>query len=400
MITSAEIRKKVQRQWRAFLRSHLTGESILPLVIPARRVTGKALSDNFSVVQQWVETLRRGEKKEQKPGYRIEYRQVNHRQLGVQRLPVQIVIESPVDFLFLTGREKDFAVFREQIQKILDQEQALRDLLTRKPQLVLQYRDAWPRLLQVAAWFRDHPRPGCYIREMDISGVDSKFVEAHRGILTEILNIVLPEDAIDHSVRGLAGHGFERRFGLAWDQPLIRFRLLDPDQALSGLSDLSVPLSEFGAFSPPCSRVFITENKISGLSFPSLADAMVIFGLGYGIQCLQEVKWLREKEIWYWGDIDTHGFAMLSQLRGYFPHVRSLLMDRETLLDHRPLWGQEEEGKRCLRDLDHLTDPEHALYLELREDRLGRAVRLEQERIRFSAVRDALDRILAGLELR
>ncbi|BCO10604.1 hypothetical protein GF1_29800 [Desulfolithobacter dissulfuricans] len=71
-----------------------------------------------------------------------------------------------------------------------------------------------------------------------------------------------------------------------------------------------------------------------------------------------------------------------------------------TLLAHRPLWGQEEEGKRCLRDLDHLTDPEHALYLELREDRLGRAVRLEQERIRFSAVRDALDRILAGLELR
>ena len=219
---------------------------------------------------------------------------------------------------------------------------------------------------------------------------------AHRRFIVgigrpgKIMDIVLPEAAIDRSARGLAGHGFERRFGLAWDQPLIRFRLLDPGQTLSGLSDLSVPLSEFGAFSPPWLRVVITENKISGLSFPPLADAMVIFGLGYGIQCLQEVKWLGEKEIWYWGDIDTHGFAMLSQLRGYFPHVRSLLMNRETLLAHRHLWGREEEGKRCLLDLQHLDAAEQRLYKDLQENAFGQAVRLEQERIGFSVVQAAI----------
>ena len=29
--------------------------------------------------------------------------------------------------------------------------------------------------------------------------------------------------------------------------------------------------------------------------------------------------WLLEKEIYYWGDIDTHGFAIFNQLRGFLP---------------------------------------------------------------------------------
>ncbi len=41
------------------------------------------------------------------------------------------------------------------------------------------------------------------------------------------------------------------------------------------------------------------------------------------------------------GDIDTYGFAMLDRLRSYHPHIRSLLMDEATLLQHRPLWGRE-----------------------------------------------------------
>lgn len=62
--------------------------------------------------------------------------------------------------------------------------------------------------------------------------------------------------------------------------------------------------------------------------------AMVIFGAGYGFDNLAEARWLGMLEIHYWGDIDTHGFAILNQLRKYFPHAQSLLMDRETLLAH------------------------------------------------------------------
>ncbi len=391
----ADIRQRALRRWHDFLRAHLTDRPLLPMVIRVGRIGGRALSENFEILRSRLAALRAGEKTAARPGYRIEYRQVNHRRLGEQELPARIVIEEAEDYLAVTGRGPDFARFREISARILEQWPELRELLVRRPGLVLKFASAWPRLLDVAAWLREHPRPGCYIREMDIPGVDSKFVEGHRAILAEILGLVLPPAAIDQDVHGLAGHGFERRFGLAWDQPLVRFRLLDPGLAMAGLRDLSVPLADFRRLDPPCSRVFITENKISGLAFPDLAGAMVIFGLGYGISALQDVPWLgaATRQIFYWGDIDTHGFAILSQVRGYFPAARSLLMDRETLLAHRRLWGREEDSKRHLDPLPHLEKEENSLYLDLRDNRLGDNIRLEQERIRFSVLQQALDTI-------
>jgi hypothetical protein len=139
--------------------------------------------------------------------------------------------------------------------------------------------------------------------------------------------------------------------------------------------------------------VFVTENKITGLSFPELPDSLIIFGLGYGISSMKHAQWLAQREIYYWGDIDTHGFAILSQLRTYFPHTRSFLMDRATLDHFRELWGEEPEAKRCSAALPNLNDSEQALYRLLREDALGVRVRLEQERIGFGYLRERLQRL-------
>jgi hypothetical protein len=43
------------------------------------------------------------------------------------------------------------------------------------------------------------------------------------------------------------------------------------------------------------------------LAFPDVSDAMVVFGAGYGFDNLAAAPWLHEKQIYYWGDIDTHG---------------------------------------------------------------------------------------------
>jgi hypothetical protein len=127
--------------------------------------------------------------------------------------------------------------------------------------------------------------------------------------------------------------------------------------------------------------VFITENEVNGLVFPDIPASLVIFGLGYGVQLLGEVEWLKEKTLYYWGDIDTHGFAILDRLRADFPHVQSFLMDHETLLAHRELWVTEED--RYEGALSRLTPPERSLFDDLKHDSLGRRIRLEQERISF-----------------
>lgn len=64
----------------------------------------------------------------------------------------------------------------------------------------------------------------------------------------------------------------------------------------------------------------------------------------YGWDALARSHWLKDCSIHYWGDIDTHGFGILDQLRGYFGHVDSFLMDRATLDAHAAVWGGREQA--------------------------------------------------------
>ncbi len=133
---------------------------------------------------------------------------------------------------------------------------------------------------------------------------------------------------------------FEQRFGLRQRPSLIRLRILDPSLSIGGLTDIAIPV-ELAMLDLPATRVFITENEINGLAFPEVTGSIVVFKLGYALDLLSYVAWLGGREIHYWGDIDTHGFAMLDRLRARFPQAKSLLMDRETLIVHRNLWGRE-----------------------------------------------------------
>ena len=132
----------------------------------------------------------------------------------------------------------------------------------------------------------------------------------------------------------------------------------------------------------------MVENEITYLAFPAVEGAMVIFGRGYAVPTLEPLAWLADTELCYWGDIDTHGLAILDRLRQRFPHTRSMLMDHATLLAHRSQWVSEPAP--TLATLERLDPEETRLYRDLIGDALGPAVRLEQERIRFSAIEQAL----------
>lgn len=84
-------------------------------------------------------------------------------------------------------------------------------------------------------------------------------------------------------------------------------------------------------------RVFITEDETNFLTVPRVSDAIVIFGTGYGWETLARSRRLNHCAVHYWGDIDTHSFAILDQLRSHFDHVSSFLMDRATLDARAPV---------------------------------------------------------------
>ena len=380
---------RLQRLWRGgrLLADRLEASSALfPLRIPLKHPTAAELNTRFDAARNWIAALRESSARH---GYALEWKTIRHRQLGENRLPVAALVETPEIALAMVRKQAEAKRFDAIAGSIRERFPELLDWLSRKPLKVLEHADDWPRLLAILDWLRAHPRPGCYLRQIDLPGVHTKFIETRRALLSELLDIVLPEEAID--LEAVGARQFERRYGFLAKPSLIRFRLLDSDQHIGGLNDLTIPLADFQKLAPPARRIFITENEINGLTFPALPDSLVIFGLGYGVDALQAVPWLADREIHYWGDLDTHGFAILDRLRGYYPRVRSLLMDEATLLHHRSLWGREPTPIR--RELPRLSDAEQRVYGLLRDNHLGEQIRLEQERIAYSWLEAALSRL-------
>ncbi len=380
-----DLRSQLQRQWeRGRL---LTSSQLFPLRLPLRGPTPGELGERFEEVRDWVRVWAQ---QEENQGLALEWREVNSRQIGRNRLPAAVLFRDRERALACIGKHRAGRDFDRLRAQILASFPMLRDWLERRPLQALDLKDQWPRLLAVLDWLRAHPRPGVYIRQLELAGVDTKFIEGHRKVLTELLDLVLDQAQIDDTARGSSG--FEQRYGFRAKPTQIRFRLLDPALYLGGLGDLQIPAEDFAHFAPPVEHVFITENDINGLAFPDVPRALVVFGLGYGLDSLKSAGWLDDTTIHYWGDIDSHGFAMLDQLRSYFPHTRSLLMDRATLLAHEALWGREPIPTR--KPLARLSAGEQALYQDLCLDHIAPSLRLEQERIGFTHVLEALSVLL------
>lgn len=391
-----DIADQLRKRWKQGLLLGPTDavEARFPMPLRLKKPRPADLNDRFNQVRDWVEMLARGDREHRGFGYRIEWKTVNHRIHGSNRLPAGVTMPTREDALRLIGKTKAAKTFDRLYERIVEDFPELTDWLTRRPMNALDHAEEWPRLLAVLTWFRQHPRPGLYLRELDIEGVDSKFIEQRRKLIGELLDEILESRHIDFDAKG--GRGFDRRYGLRRRPALVRFRILDPALEINGIDDLSLPAEQFARLDINAATVFITENETNGLAFPPHRSAIVIFGLGYGLDRLARVAWLSERRIHYWGDIDTHGFAILNRLRHQLPHAESLLMDRATLDAHKPMWTREPRDRRFTGRLDRLTHSEQQLFETLRDDLIGQRIRLEQERIGFGWLTARLRRIVCN----
>lgn len=380
-----DLRAQLQKLWDRgeLLASLVTGESLFPKRLVLKGPTSAEMADRFDEVRAWIGEIRA------MPRCRAEMREFKHRIFGANAVPQEAWIDTVEDALALIGKQREVARFTALTDVTRQRQPQLLNWLAKRPLRALELSDEWGRLLEIVVWLQAHPRPDVYLRQVDIPGVHSKFIEAHRGVLIELLDIVLSPEAIDSSASGMSQ--FAKRYGFRDKPARIRLRVLDPDHALLPghlVQDITLDAESFARLDSRISQVFITENEINFLAFPPVKDSWVIFGAGYGFEMLRKAEWLSRCRVHYWGDIDTHGFAILDQLRSQFDHVESFLMDRTTLLAFESQWGEEE--KQTLRDLPKLGSEEMELYDDLRDNRIRKNLRLEQERIGFGWVESSL----------
>jgi hypothetical protein len=368
----ADVRVAVRRKWDsgALLRRFAAGEDWEPLGLPIRGPSARQIGEHLAEARQWA-----AEWAEAARGpLRVEYKPVGGRHFGTNSIPDRAWVDGYDDVWAFLKVGSDVRRLTGLIEAAWDTR--LVPWLTAHPMRALRLADDWDRLLATVTWIERRQVPGMYLRQVDAPGVDTKFIERHKGVLAELLDAQLDPSRVAADAPDFADrYGFLRRPGY------VRFRVVG---GFRGFSELSARADEFTSAPGDISRAYVIENEITYLAFPVPAAAMVIFGGGYAVRVLEPLGWLAGLDLVYWGDIDTHGFAILNRLRHYLPHVRSMLMDRVTLLDNREHWGREPSPTAAV--LGRLDPAESALYADLIADTYAPSVRLEQERVSFSAV--------------
>jgi hypothetical protein len=371
--TPESVAARLRPRWRSgdLLRRYASGAPFDPVDVPLRGPRASDLGADLDRVRRWIDRLERAA-----PGrYDLVRRAVGARTVGRNEVPSRAVVSEYDQAWRLLGVEDDVARYDRLLAATAGDPEVTGWLLERPSAALAVAEDEWPAVLAALGWLRDARGSGRYVREISAPGVDTKVVERHRPTLAALLGV---PSAADRFAAALGLRDRPARLRVRWGPGVAG--------ATAGLTDVTAPVEELATLDARVSAAVVVENEITFLTVPVPADGVVVFGEGFRVSRAGALPWLAHVPVHYWGDLDTHGFAILDRLRAWLPQTTSFLMDRETLLAHRDRWVGEPSPTSA--DLARLTAEERALYEDLVTDRYADRVRLEQERVDWAWVLD------------
>lgn len=318
--------------------------------------------------------------------WHVEEKRKQTASFGKQLMPVRVFIDTPEDAMALLGLTKKKKEFLAGLSAVESQRPSLCDwYLTYFGRISAE--DFFPVALSIARFMLEQEQREGYLREMAIPGVDTKFLENHNFLVRTLWNALFPENTAESS-----DELWEKLFVQKVPTPSICVRSLDEHLRFAGVRKLFLSQDDIADFQPPHRRIFITENKVNGYTFPDAEDSLILFGMGYGVlEMAESAPWLADKEIYYWGDLDHDGFNILSNLRKVLPEMKihSFLMDKETLLTYVDPKVKDTGNTTTIPD--YLTVSEKMAWKLIHDN----GWRLEQERIPHEKVEWAVESLLA-----
>lgn len=371
----AQLRRRYERDWQRWLR----GEDAWPLIVKIGNLKEEDWDDAGRDVASWIKNWQASNR-----GITVEWTTRRFKHRGELPLPDRIVFKGPGELAAWVGMGEHWdraSLFRDLSFK--EWPEAAQEI-DRYLDSLIQYNEIDITLLRsTIAWLADHPASGMYKRALPVRGIDSKWLESRLPMVADFVTAISGSERSSDALSDI---------GLRGPPRLIRWRLLSDRlrKAIGGIDSLATSIEDLAGLSLRPGKIIVIENLETMLALPDIEDTMAILGAGYAVDALGRVPWLPDRRLAYWGDLDTHGFAILSHARSYVPGIASILMDRATLFEHADLWSFERDQHRAVR-LDGLTPDESSLFTELRENRLGIGVRLEQERI---PLKWAFDRLM------
>ncbi len=386
LLFPADIERVVRRRYELHHADWLVSEGSWPLTVALGKPLERDMGAEAAQVRAWVEAWRsfRGPAE-------VRWEEVRWPRLGAHQLPAQLAISDALQVARWLGEHDRYqrAVERRAECAAAWPTLASARVLARMFEVLADYSDAdWSRLTSLLRWLLANPRSGHTVRTIPVEGLDTKWLDASRRPVLESLLRTLLIDADPNA-------DFHELAGLSPLPARARLRVLCPvlRAAVGGLCDLEAPFADLARLPFAPAHCLIVENLESGLALADRAGCVAFVGLGNGVVRLAEIPWLSGVDTLYWGDLDTHGFAILHRARVVLGAVRSVLMDAATLLRFRAQWGKEPV-QNMEAGLASLTPPEREVLDGLRAQQWGHNVRLEQERIPWE---QAWEKICAAL---
>lgn len=378
-MNKSEIYKHSEKTYIDFLRAYINGDfdHFFPLNIKFSR---PRRSDNREEQKQKIENLIISSKSKLGYGYEISWKQaVSTRDKGNITYPDSVHFINVVDYLSFINKTLDFDEFQKISSYIISKNPLLKTWILENPENLTNQKDNWSDLIKVCNYFLyiHQPASNLYIRELPID-IHTKFIENNKYILNSLLTSILPQEKICNNYTSIKKNNFEKRFYLNYNKTLIRYRILDENMYLNGLSDISILPEEFFELNINCENVFIVENLMNVLTFPKAEKSIIIWGKGNRVSIIKHAKWLNRKKIYYWGDIDSWGFHILSTLREHFRDVNSILMSKSLYEKYHNFAVKEKLSN--IRIPQNLTIEETETFVYL-SSLPNESNRLEQEHI-------------------
>lgn len=370
MKSPTELAKQLTRQWQ---NNRLRAQRLLtPEPWPLKLAIGKPTSTQ--VLQQAASVQQHIQRWRQVAVGQVVFEHKNYRRFAeAVELPSCWQINSPSEWVQAcqdaTVRD-EFAVLS---QLISASDSCMHELLVRERSL---WRHKPLNELLATLTLAGKLTPGCAqgqpLRLLSGYGVDTKFVERHQTLLRRLLDTRFAEAASEQGLLNFLDALDENDHWLLV-RPLA--------EGLLPFQRLRLASTELAQTALPATRILLVENERCEHLLPPLQDCIAVLGAGFNLTWLVGQA-LEGKQLYYWGDLDTWGLAMLARARQLRPSLQAVMMRQEVFTDYAD-FAVHEPQRAGRFDLSSLMPSEQKLFKHLQQQEKSR---LEQEFIPLERV--------------
>ncbi len=373
----------LKREWdnEAGLKARLLNRKPFPIRIGLKPPAGRSAIADMGHYQQFI-----GEWRSYSPQKNIQWESRRYKVLSEQVVPKFFILENIKELIELVGLE---ALHRSEkwmknMSPLLSVNESLYPVLVKHLKIFESIPPSDAELLSsLVTQLSAQMGAGLYLRALPLVGVDTKFLENYRVLVSDILDVL-------HDGEITASGGLTRWLGClenpgGWFtvRPLCERVKSD----MGGFPVMQLHNDVLREHALPANNILVVENIQSGLGLPLLKDTIAISGGGKNVSWM-DANWLKFRHVAYWGDIDTWGLSILSDVRSRLPSVKAMMMDAQTLNHHEARMVDEPTSLEKLPGF--LTASEAQIFSDLKAGNYSGS-RLEQERLSPDYIRIKLE---------